>query len=183
MLNWALSVTVRSAERAPVVVGVNVTSTMHLRPGASDVQLFVCPKSAMSAPVILTLVIVSSVVPELVMVTLVFLLLPCFTVPKFTCVGLKLAIGLITVAVKPACCGLPGALSVTLRVFERGPILLAEKKTSTGQVFPAVKFFGQEFCTRNSPPPFLPVKVMPVNVSGALPVFCTVISCETMAER
>jgi hypothetical protein len=52
LLNSALSTTVRLAEREPVALGVNVTATMQLAPGVSELGQPFSTKSPGFAPVI-----------------------------------------------------------------------------------------------------------------------------------
>lgn len=80
---------------------------------------------------------VKSVVPVLVTVIVFVALVPTFIGVKVRLVGLNEGTGLITIAERGTCCGLPGALSVMFRVPESEPIWLGEKFTATVQLFPA----------------------------------------------
>src|ERR1700691_1101320 len=173
----ALSTTVRSAERAPVAVGVNVTEMMQSVPAASELgQALLRVKSPVSAPVTLTLVISSVVVPVLVRVTFFVLLWPTCTVPKFRLPGLKLARGLITVADRLTCCGLPAALSLMLSVAESEPTLRAKKTTLKMQLFPTSRVLGQKFTKAKSSllAPLPSVNDTLVKVTREVPMFFTV---------
>ena len=64
-LPLALSVTVKVPVRVPVAEGVNVTLMVHWAPAASELlQLLVCAKSPLFAPVMAMLLIESAVLPE-----------------------------------------------------------------------------------------------------------------------
>ena len=83
--------TVRSAEREPVVLGVNVTEIVQFTPGPSELgQALLDVKSPGFAPVTLMLLMVNAVVPVLVRITFSVRLWPICTVPKCRLVGLKL---------------------------------------------------------------------------------------------
>jgi protein involved in polysaccharide export with SLBB domain len=84
-----LSLMLTAAERAPLAVGLKVTVAVQLAPGAKvDPQVWFRPKSPLLAPVTVTLVIFSVVVPVFVMVDVIgALVMPTFTFPKFRLAG------------------------------------------------------------------------------------------------
>jgi hypothetical protein len=60
-----------NAVREPVAPGVNVTSTLHVPPAATEVpHVLLCPKSPAFVPAIVMLVMVSGAVPLLVSIKL-----------------------------------------------------------------------------------------------------------------
>src|SRR5690349_12066396 len=79
---------------APIAVGVNVAWIWQLAPAAKPLpQLFVCPKSCGSAPLIAMLPIFSFFFPMFVSVTLCgWLAIPIGWLPNPTMVGLTLAV-------------------------------------------------------------------------------------------
>jgi hypothetical protein len=80
--------------RAPVAPGLNVTLTVQLAFAATELQLFVCTKSAAFVPPTVTPLTVSAAVPELVTVTIIAaLVLPTVTLPKPSVVVLRLMAG------------------------------------------------------------------------------------------
>jgi hypothetical protein len=80
--------------RAPVAPGLNVTLTVQVAFAATELQLFVCVKSAAFVPPTVTPLTVSAAVPELVTVTIIAaLVLPTVTLPKPSVVVLRLMAG------------------------------------------------------------------------------------------
>jgi hypothetical protein len=105
------------AERAPVLAGSNVTKIEQLAPAFRVAgQLFVCVKSVAFVPLIAKPETVSGVVPVFVICTVVSLGVPTLMAPKPSVPGLKVACGLITIAVSGTDCGLFGALSTIFRI-------------------------------------------------------------------
>ena len=79
---------------------------------------------------------VSEVVPRFVSVTvLAALVTPMATVPKVKLVGESFAV--VPVPLSGTCCGLPAALSVTLRAALRVPLAVGLKVTLIVQLAPA----------------------------------------------
>jgi hypothetical protein len=119
----ALSVTFKIALRAPVVVGLNVTLIVQLALAANELpQPSVSPKSPGSVPASVTLVIVIGVVPTFFSVTvLAALLQPTVTEPKLRLLGVSSAV--VPVPLSRTCCGLPLALSVTVKFALRAPVV------------------------------------------------------------
>lgn len=80
--------------RAPVAPGLKVTFTVQVALAATELQLFVCAKSAPFVPPTVTPLTVSAAVPELVTVTIIaVLVLPTVTLPKPSVVVLRLIAG------------------------------------------------------------------------------------------
>jgi len=111
----ALSVTFIAAVRLPETVGLNLILKAQLTPAANELpQVWVSEKSAALVPVIAMPAIVNVVVPTFVNVTdLAALVVPTLTVPKLKLVGESFAV--VPIPLRGTCCGLPAALSVTLR--------------------------------------------------------------------
>jgi hypothetical protein len=87
-------------------------------------------------------VIVKVVVPTLVRVTvLAGLVVPIVTEPKFRLVGESFTV--VPVPLRGTFCGLPAALSVTLRAAERVPLAVGLKVTLILQLVPAAKELPQ----------------------------------------
>ena len=108
----ALSVIVMLADREPFAFGLNVTVSVQLAPGASE--LLVQPllvKSAELVPPSVMLVKFRAEVPVLFRTTVLLLVLFTLWVPKLKVLGLKLIFGLITFPLRLSPCGLPEALS------------------------------------------------------------------------
>ena len=113
----ALSATLRLALNVLAVVGVNLTAIVHLAPAASELpQPLLWLKAVTLEPAIEMPVILNGVAPGLLRVTFRVLLVPRFTVPNDRLVGLILARGLITSALRTTGWGLPGALSMICNV-------------------------------------------------------------------
>ena len=87
--------------------------------------------------------------------------------------GLKLAMGLITVADMLTCCGLGDALSATLSVAESEPTSLARKSTTITQLFRAPSVAGQRLSISKFPGlvPAPRLNETSLMVSGAFPAF------------
>jgi len=138
-LPGALSVTLKDALRAPVAVGLNVTLKVQLAPAAKEApQVCVCKKFPALVPVIAIELIVSAAVPTLVRVTvLAALVVPTVTVPKLKLVGDSLAV--VPTPLSGTTCGLPGALSVTLKEALRVPVAAGLNVTLKVQLAPAAK--------------------------------------------
>lgn len=115
----ALSVMVNVAERAPLDEGLKFTLMLQLLPGLSELPQVVPAVLAVKsevAPVIARPMERSGVVPVFLSVTVLVELVFTVSVPKLRLVALRLACGLITSALRATVCGLPGALSIMLKV-------------------------------------------------------------------
>jgi hypothetical protein len=147
----ALSVIVKEALRAPVLPGVKVTLILQVALAASVLvlagQVLVWAKSLALVPLSAMLLIVRGDVPELVSVIVWGeLVLPVLWLPKFTLVGFKVTAGVpgvVPAPVRVAVCGLPVALSVTVRVAVRAPVLPGVKVTLMVQEAFALREAGQ----------------------------------------
>src|SRR5213593_2962406 len=87
----------------------------------------------------------------------------------------------VPVPERATACGLPGALSVTLTFALRLPVAVGLKLTVIVQVALTASDAGQSFVCVKSPG-FVPVRAMPLIVSGAVPVFCSVDVCGALVE-
>ena len=93
-------------------------------------------------PVIAIAVIVSEVVPALVSVTVfAALVTPIACEPKFKLVGESFAV--VPVPLRETVCGLPAALSVTLRAALREPLAVGLNVTLIVQLAPAASELPQ----------------------------------------
>jgi hypothetical protein len=78
-------------------------------------------------------------------------------------------------------CGLPAALSVTLTLAARLPVVVGLKLTVIVHVAFTATDAGQSFVCVKSPGS-VPTRVMPLIVSGAVPVFRSVDVCAALVE-
>ena len=103
----------------PAEVGVNVTVIVHLDPDAmgDEGQLFVSPKSPLLVPVIAILEMLSTPVPvfDRVMDWGTLVVATCWF-PKVRDGGLRVTAPCVAVSLRLTVCGLPAALSVTVKV-------------------------------------------------------------------
>src|SRR5207302_1921560 len=125
--------------RLPVTVGLNWTLMVQLAPAAREApQVGVCEKSPAAAPVMVKPVIVSAVVPMLVSVmSLAAVVVPTVTEPKFKLVGASLAV--VPTPLSGINCGLPAALSATLRDALRVPMTRGVKVMLKVHLAPAAR--------------------------------------------
>lgn len=170
--------TLTEAVRVPPAVGLKVTVNVQLLPAASvegdKGQVFVWLKSPELLPVMVMVVMVSALFPLLVKVTFwVALLVPMFWTAKVRLVGEKVTAGPVPVPLRPTVCGLPGALSATLRLAERAPVAVGAKITVIVHLLPAAKDPPQVFVWLKSLA-FAPVILMLFRVRVAVPVFVSV---------
>jgi|SRR5438876_150234 len=119
-------------------------------------------------------------VPVFVRVT-VFgaLVVPTFTFPKLRLVGERLTAGAVPVPVRLTVCGLPLALSVTVKLAAHVPEAVGVNVTLKVQLELAASvegLSGQLFVWPKSPA-FVPPRAMPLMVNGAVPVFESVTVC------
>jgi hypothetical protein len=121
--------------RVPVLVGVNVTFTVQVPPLAASVvmQLFVCAKSPVAAP------IVSGVDPVPVLVTvkdILPLVVPTVCDGKVKLGGAGVTMTVVPLPDKVTLCGEVDALSVMVTVPGRLPLVVGANVTLTVQVTP-----------------------------------------------
>jgi hypothetical protein len=89
------------------------------------------------------LLMVSGALPVLVSVTARnALVVPRIWLPKDNEVGVRLTAGAVPVPVSPTECGLPVALSFTVRVAERAPVAFGVNVTEIVQLAPAASVAG-----------------------------------------
>ncbi len=81
--------------------------------------------------------------------------------------------GVVPVPARLAVCGLPVALSLTASVADLGPLAVGANVTLIAQVVPAATLVPQLLVWTKSPL-FVPVIVMPLMDSAALPVLASV---------
>jgi len=99
--------------------------------------------------------------------------------PKFTVVGDSVTAGAVPVPLSAMDCGLPPASSVIWAFAARTPVAVGENVTVIVHVAFTASVPGQSFVWAKSPA-FAPTIVMPVMVSGAVPVSFSVDSCEAL---
>lgn len=136
-LPGALSVIDSVPLRDPTAVGVKVTLMVQCALTATELpQLLVWAKSA----VVPKLEIERAALPVFVKVSgRELLVVPCIWFPKLSVVADKLAAGAVPVPVRLTVCGLPAALSVTVRLALREPTAVGVKVTLIVQCAPAAK--------------------------------------------
>jgi hypothetical protein len=118
----ALSVTFKSALRAPVTDGLNVTLIVQLALAASELKpVLVCAKSPGSIPASVMLVVIADVPTFFSVAVMTELVVPTVTLPKLRLVGVSSAV--VPVPLSGTCCGVPAALSVTVRFALRAPVV------------------------------------------------------------
>lgn len=124
LLGDALSLIVKVADRLPTWMGLKVTLIVQFAPAATEMpQVLVSLKSPPSAPLTLTLLMVSASVPvfESVMVW-AGLTLPTAWLPKYRRPGERFAAAPAPVPVRLTDCVPPAdALSLTVKIPERMP--------------------------------------------------------------
>jgi hypothetical protein len=164
----ALSVTVTEPDRIPVAVGVKVTLIEQFAPAASVVpQVFVWAKF----PVLVIAEIVSGALPVFESVVVwAGLVLPTNCPPNAKLAGESVALGAVPVPVRNTPCWPPDALSVTMTEPDRVPVAVGVKVTLIEQLAPAATVVPQVFVSAKSP-----LLVIPEIVSGAVPVFESVV--------
>ncbi len=104
------------------------------------------------------------------------LIAPTGWLPKLKLEGDTLATGTVPVPVKPALCGLPLALSVTVSVPVRVPEAVGVKVTLIAQCVPGARAPPQLFVWPKSP-----FTAMLVTLSDAPPVLVSVTACAPLA--
>jgi hypothetical protein len=170
----ALSVTFKSALRAPVAVGLNVTLIVQLALAASELpHVLVCAKSPGSRPASVMLVIVIAVVPTFFRVAVMTeLVVPTVTFPKLRLVGVSSAV--VPVPLSGTCCGLPAALSVTVRFALRAPVVVGLNVRLTVQLAAAARELPQVVAVSGKSPASAPVTAMLLIVSVVVPMLVRV---------
>lgn len=142
-LPGALSLTDKVPVAAPVCVGVKTTLNVHLDLAARlDEQVVV---ETLKGPVVEALMPVKDTVPRLSSVNVFAALdVPTAVFGKFADAGVSLA-ATPPVPERATVCGLPGALSVIVKVPVRVPEAVGVKVTSILQFFPAASVLPQGF--------------------------------------
>jgi len=117
-------------------------------------------------------VMLNAAVPTLVSVTtLAALMVPTVTEPKFKLAGARLAV--VPTPVRGTICGLPLALSVTLRDALRAPAVVGANFTLKVQLAPAAREAPQ-VCVWEKSVAFVPVMAIVVMVNAVVPTFVRV---------
>jgi hypothetical protein len=151
--------------------GVKVTEMVQLAPAATEgPQVLVCEKSPLPA----MLPIFSVALPVFVRVTgcgLLAVPIGCPLKIRFT--GENVTAGAVPVPLKLTVCGLPTALSVTLREALRDPMTVGLNVTLMLQLAPAARFLPQALVSAKSAL-LAPVILMLVILSDEFPVFVKV---------
>lgn len=165
----------RFEARVPLAVGLKVTLTVQLAPGARPAppigQLLVCAKLLAFPPPIEILVITSAEPPELVMVTLCgALVVPTVCAGNVSDVGDRVIAAPATpvplnVTVR---FGFRGSLLLMTKLAERAPTAVGLNRTLMLQLAPAAKVAPQLVVLEKSPA-LTPVIVMLLIVNVALP--------------
>jgi len=137
----ALSITCKVPVLVPVSVGVKTTLIVHLELAARlDEQVVV---ETLKSPVVDMLMPVSATLPRLSRVnTFAGLDVPTVVLGKFAATGLSFTAA-PPVPERATVCGLPGALSVMVKVPVRVPEAVGVKVTSILQFFPAASVLPQ----------------------------------------
>ena len=176
---------------APVAVGPKLTPKLQLEPAfkelapnAQAVPVVGAPrlKSPGFVPVRVMPVMLSGAVPLLVIITFVTALCVLTTcVPKGTLVGARVTAEAVPVPVSGTVCGLAGASSATLMFADLAPVAVGLKVTPTAQLELTVSELAPNAqavpvvgAPRVKSPVFVPVRVMPVMFSVAVPLFVIV---------
>jgi len=158
-------------------LGAKLTLTVQLVPEASvEPQVLVCVKSVGLMPVIEIDVMVKVPGPTFVTVTLWLVLV----VPTVCEANVRLA-GLIAtmvpVPLSEALCGLPGALSVTVRLALRTAATCGRNVIPTAQEADAANVAPQVFDAIANSEALVPVSAMLLMVTVVVPLFLTVTVC------
>jgi hypothetical protein len=177
----ALSETRNDEVRTFLRLGVKVTFTVQLAPGASPMppigQLLVCAKSPVLPPPMVMPERIRFDPPVLVMVTGSGLLVtPTLVAGKVSDAGLGVIAGaVIPVPVSVTLCGLVASESVIVSFPVMTPAVVGTKATLMRQLRPAARLVPQLL---ESEKPAL--QVMPVIVSVVVPTFASVTVCEEL---
>src|SRR6266536_774906 len=182
----ALSVIETLAVRLPPVAGAKVTEIVQDALGLSVAgavgQLLLSAKSEGFAPAIAIAEIVRGPAPLLVsVVDCGALVVPRSRAPKLRLVGASATAGAgsAPVPLSATVCGLPAASSATERLALRLPLAVGLKVTEIVHAAPAASVLGLSgqvlVCAKSSG--FVPARPMPLIVSGALPLFVSIVDC------
>ena len=180
-LPGALSLTLTFALRLPVAVGLKLAVIVHVAFTASDAgQSFDCAKSLGFVPVSVTPLIVSGAVPLFRSVEVCAALVePTICEPKARLAGVNATPEAVPVPVRSTLCGLPGALSVTATLALRLPVAVGANATLIVHVALAASDAGQSLdCVKSVG--FVPARVTPLIVSGAVPLLRSVDVCAAL---
>ena len=130
-----LSITLMAAMRVPTAEGVKVTRIVQLAPAAIELpQLFVCAKLLAFAPESVRLVMPNAALPGLFKTIICAgLAIPTGRLPNPRLVAERLADTATPVPETLTVCGLPLALSATLRVALLAPLAEGAKLTDSVQ--------------------------------------------------
>jgi len=173
----ALSATLIVAVNVVAEAGVNVTEMVQFALAASVVpQLLVWEKSLGFAPAIEMPVIVNAAFPGFDSVIVCAAVVVPVVLVKVSAVGARTACAAVPVPVSVAVCGELVALSATEMLAERAPALPGVNVTEIVQLAPAASELPQLFvCAKLLA--LVPVTVMPVIVSAAVPGFDSIRVC------
>src|SRR5438132_1371591 len=170
-----LSVARRLPVRVPDAVGENVTLMAQFPPTATELpQLSVSAKS----PLVEIVVIAKAAEPVFVSVTVcAALVVPTVWLAKVSEAGERLAVVVdaVPVPVRPAVCGLPGALSVTLQLPVPVPTRRSSDLTLMAQFPPTATELPQLSVSAKSP-----LVEIVVIAKAAEPVFVSVTVCAAL---
>src|ERR1017187_6901107 len=179
-----LSVKARLANRGPPAVGANRRLTWHVSPVATLVQVLeILRKSPALAPVMVTLLITSGAVPQLVMVTLVTrLVIPTPTLLKSTVLPPKQIAGnsAVPTPVRGSVVKPPAASSAITRVADRPPVARGANATLIVQVPPTASGPPVQLCVTKKSFDAKPVGVTLEMFKTAEPQFVIVILCTAL---
>jgi len=175
-LDGSRSVKVNVAASDPVSTGLRVTETVQLElAGMLFLQVLVALKSAEFGPPMVALVKPTELVLAFVIVTVWALDAPMGTEPKLSVAGLIVR-AVSPVPLTEVVCGLPVALSDTLRLALRVPKPVGVKVTLIVQLLPTwTDPLQLSVCSKS--PLFVPVKWILVIFSAAVPLLERVTCC------
>ena len=178
-----LSVTINDAARVEAPVGAKVTLMVQLPLPASELpQLFVSAKSPGLVPAKVILLMVSAAFPVLFSVTAwATLVVPTFWLLKLKLVVVMAAKGPVPVPVTFTVCGLPKALSVSVKVAVRVPEPVGAKVTLIVQLPFAATELPHVLVAAKSPG-LAPEKAMPLIESAVFPVLLRVTVWAALVE-
>jgi len=171
-----LSLNERLPEAVPAAVGVNVSATVQVAAAATGVEAeqVVADAAILKGPVTPIAVKVRLALPVFVTVTICEGLVVPTGSDRNGGGADKLTVGPVPVPLKPTVCGLPLALSVSVRLPDRVPLAVGVKVTSTTQLAPAATGV---LVLQVVPPAAMaksPVAAMLVKVKDPVPVLVTV---------
>jgi hypothetical protein len=174
------------ALRVPAALGLKVTLMLQVAFARTLLpQELVWAKSPLLALVMVMLVMFRVEPPVLVRTrTCGALVVPTFWLEKVKLAGEILTTGgggagLVPVPVRLTDCGLSAALSATFRAADRFPVAVGLKVTLSVHFAPAATLLPHVLLWEKSEP-FVPVIVIPVIVSTAVPMLVSVTICTTL---